>query len=397
MSAAKRILLVLDGIADEPIDLLDGKTPLEIAKIPNLKALAQTAEIGRLKVADPKIIPSEETTCLGLLGYGGSAAARGPLSAAAMDLRITNGEWLLACRLVTVHDDKLVDSRAGEIGERESAAIFESLNRFFKDRDMRVYTGDGRRHVLAIKADEAYAKLGDLDLRGPDEMIGREIWGAWSKSAAGARLKAVLAEAAEMLETHEINKVRVDLNENPANALWVWGAGKALHLDPFAAPGKTVILSSSDVWKGAAKAAGIEWAAAEAAARPEPASLAEVSARLVTWTKTHDLVILHLDEADRAGMAGDFKKKIRWIEAFDQHLVAALRERVGTHGGTRIAVVSGHVTSSARRERASSEAPFLVWDSGVEAAGAVQDFTEDASAKGSKPLNADDFLKKLLK
>ncbi len=399
MSAAKRILLVLDGVADEPIELLDGKTPLEIAKTPSIKALAQTAEIGRLRLADSKIIPSEETTCLNLLGYeaSGAAAARGPLSAAAMDLRITGGEWLLACRLVTVLDGKLVDSRAGEIGERESAAIFESLNRLLKDRDMRIYTGDGRRHVLAIKADEAFAKLGDLDLRGPDEMIGRDLWGAWSKSTAGARLKAVLAEAAELLEAHEINKVRVDLNENPANALWVWGAGKALHLEPFTAPGKTVILSSSDVWKGAAKAAGIEWAAAETAPRPEPADLAEVGVKLVNWTKSHDLVILHVDEADRAGMTGDFKKKIRWIEAFDQHLVATLRERVGTLGGTRIAIVSGHVTSSTRKERASSEAPYLIWDSGVEAAGAVQDFTEDASAKGSKPLSAGDFLKKLLK
>lgn len=394
----KTVLLVLDGIADEPIEALDGKTPLEIAKTPALKTLTASAETGRLRLADPaKAAPSEETTCLGLLGYTPAAAntARGPLSAAAMELKTGGDEWLMACRLVTAHDTKLVDARAGGIGERESTALFESLNRLLKDRDMRIYTDDGRRHVLAIRAKENFWKLAEQGLTAPDESVGKSVWGAWSRTEAGTRLKSALADAAELLETHEINKVRVDLNENPANSLWAWGAGKPLQLDPFPAARGAVILSSSDVWKGAARATGVEWAPAEMTSSLEASGLSELLVRAADRARTHELIIVHLDEADRSGIRGDFKKKIRWIEAFDQYLIGPLSDRLPK--GARIAVVSGHVTSSVRRERSSSEAPYLLWTSGspASAAGTAAVFSEEAASRGKLVANGADFLNKI--
>ena len=400
----KRVLLVLEGMADEPVEVLDRKTPLEVAKTPNLNALAQESFVGRLRLADSKLKPSHEVSCLGVLGYepGAGRSARGPLAAAAIGLKPGVDEWLLSCRLVTTLGNKLIDSNAGGIGGRESSALFESLNRAFKDRDIHFYPGEGSTHVLSIRAEEHYAKFGEVDLRAPDEMIGRELWGSWSKSGAGARLKAFLTEVAEILEAHEINKVRVDLNENPANALWVWGAGKTLHLEPFPSPVSTLILSSSDVWKGAARCAGIEWAEALKTAKPEPSDLAELASRLISRTKSHDLVILHLDEADRAGVEGEYKKKIRWIEAFDQYLVGALRERAASAGAsadTRIAVVSGHVTATDRKERTSSEAPCLLWGGpGAQQAQASQpEFSEESAARGAKVVTSgSEFLKKIL-
>ncbi len=329
----KHIVLALDGIADEPIEPLDGKTPLEIAKKPHLNALVEGGSFGRLRLGDGKSSrPSEELAAMTLLGYpSAERAARGPLSASAIELKASSDDWLLACRLVTVHDDKLVDPAAGKIGVRESAALFEALNRAFKDRDIRFYSGDLNCHVLSLRGDETFSKLGDLDLADPDTANGTSPFGAWSKSGAGTRLKAILTEAAEVLEAHEINKVRVDLNENPANALWVWGAGKPVSLDPFTLPaGGAAALSSSDVWKGVSRAAGLTLTSTFSHFEAEPSNLAGLTEQLKGWARQQELLFVHLDGADRASMAGDYKKKIRWIEAFDQHVVGPLHSSVGT-------------------------------------------------------------------
>lgn len=394
----KSVLFVFDGIADEPIESLDGKTPLEVAKTPHLNALAQTGCVGRLRLADSKIIPTEETSCIGLLGYEPTSerTARGPLNAASIELKTDGDQWLLACRLVTTADGKLVDAHAGGISDRETAALYEMLNRSFKDQGVRFFTADGRCYVLTLQAGAVNGKWGELDLREPVEMLGKELWGGWTKTPAGAQLKALLSDVADLLETHEINKVRVDLNENPANALWTWGAGKTLRLEPFAAAKKAAVLSSSDVWKGAAHAAGIPWAPALRGLQAETGDLPELATRLSDWMRSHDFVVLHLNEADRAALGGDFKRKIRWIEAFDQHLIGNLRERSANTPGIKISVVSGHVTSSGRRERTASEAPFLIWGSGVESA-PQPEFTEEASARGGKTVvGGADFLKNIL-
>jgi 2,3-bisphosphoglycerate-independent phosphoglycerate mutase len=391
----KHIVLALDGIADEPIETLDGKTPLEIAKKPHLNALVEGGSFGRLRLGDGKTArPSEELTAMTLLGFpSAERAVRGPLSASAIELKATADDWLLACRLVTVHDGKLIDPVAGKIGVRESAALFEALNRAFKDRDIRFYSGDLNSHVLSLRADEALAKLGDLDLADPDAANGSDQFGGWSKSGAGARLKAILAEAAEILETHEINKVRVDLNENPANALWVWGAGHPLKTAGFGGIGKAAVISSSDAWKGAARAAGLDWTAAfTAGAKIEPSDLSELASRFWGWVKTHDWVYLHLSELDRCSLAGDYKRKVRWIEAVDQHLIAPLREQLGA--ADRVVIVSGHAASSERRERTSAEAPCVIWGAGAAASGQTE-FTEEASAKGGRTISGGDFFKKI--
>jgi 2,3-bisphosphoglycerate-independent phosphoglycerate mutase len=391
----KHIVLALDGIADEPIEPLDGKTPLEIAKKPHLNSLVESGSFGRLRLGDGKAPrPSEELTAMTLLGYpSAERAARGPLAASAIELKASSDDWLLACRLVTVHDGKLVDPNAGRIGTRESAALFETLNRAFKDRDIRFFSGDLNCHVLSLRGDETFSKLGDIDPADPDTAHGTDPFGGWPKSPVAARLKSLLAEAAEILETHEVNKVRVDLNENPANALWVWGPGHPLKTAGFGGTGKAAVISSSDAWKGAARAAGLDWTAAFAVGtHPEPSDLAELAGRFWGWVKTHDWTYLHLSEMDRCSLAGDYKRKIRWIEAVDQHLIAPLRERLSADD--RVVIVSGHAASSERRERTSTEAPCVIWGAGAAASG-QKEFSEEASAKGGRTISGSDFFKKI--
>ncbi|MBP9733618.1 MAG: hypothetical protein KBD07_04510 [Candidatus Omnitrophica bacterium] len=390
----KRIILAVDGIADEPLEQLDNKTPLEVAKKPNINALAREGSVGRLRLGESKAFPSEALMSMSLLGYSGANnAARGPLSAAAIELKAASNDWLLACRLVTVLDGKLVDPWAGGIGDRESAALFESLNRAFKARDIRFYSGEPKCHVLSIRQDEAGDKFDELNLTDPIAAVGAEQYGAWSRSGAGARLKGLLAEAAEILETHEVNKVRVDLSENPANALWVWGAGHALVHNAFAGSGRAVVMSSSDAWKGAALAVGIDWHPAFTSSKAEPSDLAELAERFFGLLKTHDCLYLQLPGMDRSALIGDYKKKIRWIEALDQHIVGPLRDRVGPSG--RLAIVSGHVTASARRERTSTEAPYLIWGAGEPSSNKAE-FTEEAASDTGKAISASEFFKKII-
>lgn len=389
----KRIILALDGIADEPMDALDGKTPLEVAKKPGLNALVRDGALGRLQIGDGRQRPSEAAEISCYLGSPfGTVPARGSLTTEAIELKAAGEEWLLSCRLVTVLEGKLLDARGGGIGERESAALFEALNRAFKDRNIRFYSGEPRCHLMSIRGDEHMARMGELELSDPDDSVGADQYGSWSRAAAGGRLKLILSEVSDILEGHEVNKVRVDLNENPANAIWVWGAGHPLARKAFAGTGKAVVLSSSDAWKGAAALTGMDWAPSLPSTAADPSELGELSARFFGWLDSHDWVYLHLTQMDRFALTGDYKKKIRWIEAVDQHLLSPLRERLAA--GDRVAVTSGHVTSTARRERTSAEAPFVICGAGTAAAGATE-FTEEASTRAGKPCSANDFFKKL--
>jgi 2,3-bisphosphoglycerate-independent phosphoglycerate mutase len=395
----KRIVLALAGIADEPLEVLDGKTPLEVAKAPNLRLMAQRGSIGRLRLPGDDGTASEAAACLGLLGYGANgASARGPLQASAINLTATPHQTLLACRLITVENEKLVDPHAGRIGERESAVLLESLNRAFREQSIRFYSGENRTHVMALQDTDKFKNseaLMDLNLQDPESMVGREVWAGWGRSAAAANLKDVLLQAAEILEAHEINKVRVDLNENPANHLWVWGPGTPIALDPFRLPpGGAAILSSSDVWKGVGRAARLTVASSMSHFQIEPSDLSGLTEQLKGWVRQQELLFVHLDGADRASRAGDYKKKIRWIEAFDQHVIGPLLASVGTDA--RIVIASGYVASTARRERISPEAPMLSWDAGVAASGGTE-FSEEAANKGSEVLvGGAAFFKKLM-
>lgn len=390
----KRIILAVDGIADEPLEQLDNKTPLEVAKKPNINALAREGSVGRLRMGEGRVFGSEALVAMSLLGYtNAGAAARGPLSAAAIELKSSGGDWLLACRLVTVLDGKLVDPWAGGIGDRESAALFESLNRAFKDRDIRFYSGEPKCHVLSIRRDETSDKFNEINLTDPIAAVGAEQYGSWSRSGAGARLKSLLAEAAEILETHEVNKVRVDLSENPANALWVWGAGHSLASNPFADGERAVVMSSSDAWKGAALAAGVDWHPAFNSQKAEPSDIAELAGRFFAFLKTHDTLYLQLPNMDRCALIGDYKKKIRWIEALDQHIVGPARDHIGSSG--RLAIVSGFVTASARRERTSTEAPYLLWGAGETASNAAE-FSEESASAAGKAVASAEFFKKII-
>ena len=394
----KYIALVMSGMADEPLEALDGRTPLDVAQKPNLKELAISGRTGRVRLIPRKSNPSSEASALTLLGYdsGDALPQRGPLNALALGMAVKPDEVVFACQLVTVADGKVVDDAAGRIGARESAALLGGLNRIFKDRGIRFQVSTAGNHVMVVRSEELSKDLCAAELLPPNALVGKE----WAKELphgkAGDFLKEILLESSKALENHDVNKVRIDLQENPANQLWVWSAGRTAPLPPWQERfGKSAsIVSTANFMRGVASAAGLPFVAALVGSPAEFADLTQIVDQVADLLEGQDVIFVYLDYADEASYEGDYKKKIRWIEAFDQYVVGPLRTRCAQD--CRFLVSSNHVTPVLRKAKVDTPAPIIIAGQGIEA-DESEDFSEEAASAGSLDLkNGEALLKAFL-
>ena len=278
------IVRVEDQARGEHVSLLEG------AKATHLQHLAQAGAGGALRPRGTALPLDRMDVHRGLLGLDAEDPAARPAHwyAAAKDLRLPSGATAWCCELLTHADGKVVDPTAGRITTRESEALLATLNDKLGSDQRRWHLGDGAHHVL-VTHDAQLAKAERL--HAPEQLAGTSWKHALPRGAQREPLRKLLDEAAKILETHPINRVRVDLGENPANALWLWGAAGAS--DVTAAPKQNgAILGSAFPLAGAAKILGMEYVQTRPATDETAfTALAEEALRLA---KKHHSLYVHL-------------------------------------------------------------------------------------------------------
>ncbi|MFC1514458.1 cofactor-independent phosphoglycerate mutase [Candidatus Omnitrophota bacterium] len=363
----KYIIIVPDGAADYPCEELGGKTPLEVAETPNMDMLAKEGIIGRVKTIPKDFPAASDVANLSLLGYNPQKyyTGRGPLEAANMGVELGAKDIAFRCNLITEVDGKLADYSAGHITNREAHILIDFLNKRLGTDRIAFYPGVSYRHLMVLK--QGYG----LDLQAaktypPHDIMGAVINKHLPSGKNADLLVDLITRSREMLTSHEINAVRIDLGENPANSIWLWGQGIKPQMPTFKEKyAKTgAVISAVDLIKGIGKIIGMKIIEVEGATGFYDTNYEGKARAGLKALDEVDLVYIHIEATDEAGHNQDLRMKIICTERIDRLVLGTiLKER--SLEDTRILVVPDHFTPLVKRTHTPEPVPFVIAGPGI--------------------------------
>ena len=381
----KYIIVLGDGMADEPIDMLGGKTPLQAANKKAMDKLAKDAECGLAYMVPEGMSPGSDTANLSVTGYNPKIyyTGRSPLEALSIGVDMKPTDVSLRCNVVTLseeeeayEDKKIIDHSSGEISTEEAAVLVEALKEGLKKEGYEFYVGTSYRHLLV------WANGKVVELTPPHDILTQRIGDYLPEDEV---LRDMMKKSYEILVNHPINLKRKEQGLNPANSAWFWGAGTRPALKSFEEKtGKRgVMISAVDLLKGIAVGTGMDNIFVEGAngglhTNYEGKARAAVDALL---NKGYDFAYVHVEAPDEMGHQGLVNEKIEAIEKLDKHVVKVLVEELEQSGQDyRILILPDHPTPIRIRTHSSGPVPYLLYDNRKKLGG-QENYSEETAEK----------------
>lgn len=364
----KKYLVVLgDGMADEPIESLDGKTPLAYAHTPAMDALSKMAEIGIVHTIPEGMKPGSDTANLSVLGYDPKLyySGRSPLEALSIGVPMKDTDIALRCNIVTISEEDvpfeertIIDHSSGEISTEDCAVLLNAVREELENETYQFYVGTSYRHCLIWNRGEV------LELSQPHDVLGQVIGKYLPEDE---HLLYMMKRSHEILVNHPINIERKKKGLNPANCCWFWGAGTKPALSSFEEKNglKGMMVSAVDLLKGIAVGAGMGVAKVEGANGGLHTNYeGKVQAAVEALKEDYDFVYIHVEAPDEMGHQGSVERKVQAIEYLDQRVIAPLTKALDEAQITyRLLVMPDHPTPIRVRTHTSDSVPYLLYDS----------------------------------
>lgn len=363
----KYIIVLGDGMADEPIEVLGGKTPLQVADKKAMDELAKNAESGLAYMVPEGMSPGSDTANLSVSGYNPKIyyTGRSPLEALSIGVDMKPTDVSLRCNVVTLseeeseyEDRRVIDHSSGEISTEEAAVLVEALKEGLKKEGYEFYVGTSYRHLLV------WANGKVVELTPPHDILTQRIGDYLPQDSV---LRDMMKKSYDILVNHPINLKRKEQGLNPANSAWFWGAGTRPDLMSFEEKtGKRgVMISAVDLLKGIAVGTGMDNIFVEGAngglhTNYEGKARAALDALL---NKGYDFAYIHVEAPDEMGHQGLVNEKIQAIEKLDKHVVKVLVEELEKSGEDyRILILPDHPTPIRIRTHSGGPVPYLLYD-----------------------------------
>ena len=396
----KYIILVPDGMADYPVEVLDKKTPLEIARTPNMDFLAQRGFTGLVQTIPDRMPPGSDIGNLAIMGYDPreNYSGRAPLEAANLGIILEEGEIAFRCNLVTVENETMADYSAGHISTKEAAVLIKSLNQKLKLPHIKFYPGKSYRHLMVIKSPRA-SELLKISCTPPHNIAGQKITSYLLQGEAAQELLELMEKSKTIFANHPINQVRIDLKENPATLIWLWGQGNRpqlpLFTEKFGLTGG--IISAVDLVNGIGRLAGLEVINVPKITGYYDTNYLGKAQYALKALKKKDFVFIHVEAPDEAGHNGDVKMKIVSIERIDKEILGTILKEYSEKDDFRLLVLPDHATPVEKKCHVSDPVGFVMFGKGVPADGSTH-FNENATKqKGLKFRSGQDLMKYFLR
>jgi 2,3-bisphosphoglycerate-independent phosphoglycerate mutase len=374
----KYIVLVPDGMADYPVKELGDRTPLEVSHKDNMDFLAKNGQTGFVKTIPEGVTPGSDVANLSILGYDPLKyyTGRGPLEAANLGIELKEDDIALRCNLITAEGDKLLDYSSGHITTKEAGVLIKFLDKNLGSDKIKFYPGVSYRHIMMIK-DDPEADLTAVKCMPPHDIMGWSIQKNLPKGKGAQILIDLMNKSRELLAHHEINQVRIDLKENPANMIWLWGQGRKPNLPQFSEKFKVKgsVISAVDLIKGLGRTIGLDVIEVPGATGYYDTDYAGKAEAAIKSLRTRDFVFVHVEATDEAGHNGDLRMKLACIERFDREVVGTILEYFKTKKDFRIMVLPDHATPVSLRTHTADPVPFAIFGKGI-AAGGTAGFTD---------------------
>ncbi len=378
----KYVLLVGDGMCDYPLENLSNRTPLQVAKKPNLDFIAKNGRVGIISTIPNGMPPASDVANLNILGYDPKIyyTGRGPLEAANIGVKLGPDEIAFRCNFITASSDTLVDYSAGHIPTKEASILIGFLNEKLGSERVKFYTGTSYRHLLVIKDANLIEPLQKTECIPPHDITAGSISKNLPKGEARDILLELMNKSREVLASHEINQVRIDLKENPVNMIWLWGQGVSPALPKFKEKYDLVgsVISAVDLIKGIGKLIGFEVIKVPGATGYYDTNYQGKADYAVEALKKKDFVFVHVESIDEASHNGDLRQKIVAIENFDRFVVAGILKYFKKYKNFRMAVLSDHATPLSLRTHTDEPVFFAIYGKDIEP-DAITNFDEPSS------------------
>ncbi|MDD5348479.1 MAG: cofactor-independent phosphoglycerate mutase [Candidatus Omnitrophica bacterium] len=379
----KYIVLVPDGMADYPIKELGDRTPLEAARTPNMDHLAKFGRLGRAKTIPEGMTPASDVANMSILGYDPKVyySGRGPLEAANMGIEMQDDDVAFRCNLITVVEDTLIDYSAGHISSKEADDIIRFIDKTLGNERFRFYPGVSYRHLLMAKGGRRL-RLEEVQCIAPHDILNKSISKNLPKGSNAQAIVQLMEGSRKALADHEINHVRIDLKENPANMIWLWGQGKKPSFPTFQERHglSGSVISAVDLIKGMGKLMGLDVINVPGATGYYDTDYAGKANAAIRSLDDKDFVFVHVEAPDEAGHNGDLREKITAIERFDQLVVGPVLEAFKHREYFRLMVLPDHATPVSVRTHTSDIISFCMFGSGITGKGFLN-FSEKESEK----------------
>lgn len=374
MDKMKYVVILCDGMADEPLDELEGKTPLEAAHTPNMDRLAKTSEIGMVRTVPEGMAPGSDTANLSVIGYDPRKyySGRSPLEALSIGAQMGEKDVSFRCNLVTLseeeeayEDRRILDHSSGEIPTEDAAVLIDALKKELERDGYRFYVGTSYRHLLIQKDGKV------TELTAPHDILTKRIGEYLPEDPV---LRDMMIRSYEILKDHPINVKRRQEGRNPANSAWFWGAGTRPALTSFEEKNrvKGAMISAVDLLKGIAVGAGMHNITVEGAnggLHTNYAGKGKAAVKALT-EGGFDFVYVHIEAPDEMGHQGSAPDKIQAIESIDSQVIGPVADALKEAGvDFRMLVLPDHPTPVRVRTHVSDPVPYMLYDSTKEAAG----------------------------
>lgn len=364
----KYVIVLGDGMADRPLEELQGMTPLEYAKTPVMDQLAAAGEIGTVHTIPDGMSPGSDTANLSVLGYDPKIyySGRSPLEALSIGVDMKKDDVSLRCNLVTLseeeeryEDRKILDHSSDEISTEDAAALLEAVKKELETENYHFYTGTSYRHLLI------WEKGSVINLVQPHDVLGQTVGQHLPEDDI---LREMMKKSYEILVSHPINLERKKQGLRPANSCWFWGAGTRPSLSSFEEKTglKGAMVSAVDLLKGIAVGASMKNISVPGATGGLHTNYeGKAKAAVEALTRENcDFVYVHVEAPDEMGHQGSIEKKVQAIQFLDERVIGPIKQGLEEAGEAfRMLIMPDHPTPICIRTHTGDDVPYLLYDS----------------------------------
>ncbi len=368
----KYIVILADGMADEPILELEGKTPLEYAYTPVIDSYATKSTIGMVKTIPEGCPKGSDTANLSVLGYSPKKYyfGRSPLEALSMGVELKDTDVTFRTNIITLSEEedtyeerRILDHSADEITTEEAKVLIQEIERQLGDEVRKFYPGVSYRHLLVWDKGTTKVKLTP-----PHDILDQKTGDYRPEGDHADIIWDLMKKSYEILNHHPINELRRKKGLKPANSIWIWGEGSKPQLPSFKEKYgvEGAVISAVDLIKGIGIAAGMKSIDVEGATGNVHTNYKGKADAAISWIvkEDKDFVYVHLEGPDECGHRNEMENKIKAIELIDEKIVKPIiHEFTENNIDFRLLVVPDHPTPLKYRTHTADPVPFMIFDS----------------------------------
>jgi 2,3-bisphosphoglycerate-independent phosphoglycerate mutase len=363
----KYAILIGDGMADYPVEELNGRTPLAAAKTPNMDFLATQGELGLARTIPDGMEPGSDVANLSIMGYDPAIyhTGRAPLEAASMGVSLGPQDVAFRCNLVTLRHEAdgdifMDDYSAGHISSNEAGELIDSINQTMGNGSRRFYPGVSYRHLLVWQGGQENWRTFP-----PHDLTGQSVRSYLEGEGKEKPLLELVKSSWPVLAKHAVNRLRQERGQNPASSIWLWGQGRAPRVptlqELYGLTG--AVISAVDLMRGIGIYAGLKPILVPGATGYLDTNYAGKVEAALDALESMDFVYLHVEAPDEAGHTGELKNKLQAIEDFDYKVVGPMLQGLKTLGPHRLLLMPDHRTPLSLKTHSPEPVPFALYDS----------------------------------